>query len=392
MISYIANVNPDPGSLALVLAGGGARAAYQVGILRSLARNFPKLEIPIVTGVSAGAINAAHLANSRESFPESVRQLTELWESITIDQVFRTDMPALALTMARWAVRLVSGGVNLSPPARGLVDTTPLRHFLEQALDTKEGLLTGIEENIRSGRLTAAGLTTTNYTNGESNTWIQSKDLSAWERPGRRSVGARLGIDHIMASCALPLFFPASKIGHDWHGDGGVRLTAPLSPALHLGASRMIAVSTQYTGQRAGALSQTPRDYPAPATIIGLLLDAIFLDMLDYDALTIQRVNALLEAHPSPQETGFHPVKLLLIRPSQDLGVIANKFEAELPPTFRFVTRGLGTREARRADLLATLMFQPGYIREMIAIGEKDGDKRREEIAEFLAPVHQEMS
>jgi NTE family protein len=114
--------------------------------------------------------------------------------------------------------------------------------------------------------------------------------------------------------------------------------------------------------------------------------------MLDYDALTIQRVNALLEAHPSPHETGFHPVKLLLIRPSQDLGVIANEFEAQLPPTFRFVTRGLGTQESRRADLLATLMFQPRYIHEMIAIGEKDGDKRRDEIAEFLAPVHQEMS
>jgi NTE family protein len=388
----ITPVNPDSGSLALVLAGGGARAAYQVGFLRSLARHFPELEFPILTGVSAGAINAAHLANSRESLPDSVRQLTELWENLTIDQVFRTDMPALALTMARWAMRLVSGGVKFSTPARGLVDTTPLRRFLEQALNTHDGFLHGIEENIRNGRLSAIGLTTTNYTNGDSNTWIQSSAITNWEVPGRRSVNARLGIDHIMASCALPLFFPAAKIGHDWHGDGGVRLTAPLSPALHLGARRMIAVSTQYAGPRAGALSQTPRDYPSPATIIGLLLDSIFLDMLDYDALTIQRVNTLLEAHPSPKETGLHPVKLLLIRPSQDLSVIANEFESELPATFRFVTRGLGTQETRRADMLATLMFQPGYIRRMIAIGEKDGDKRHEEVAEFLARDHQEIS
>ena len=385
-------MNPDPGSLALVLAGGGARAAYQVGFLRSLARHFPKLEFPIVTGVSAGAINAAHLANSREPFPETVRQLTELWEDITIDQVFRTDLPALALTMTRWAVRLVSGGVNLSPPARGLVDSTPLRRFLERPPDPSDGPLPGIEENIRRGRLSAVGLTTTNYTNGESITWVQSGALASWERPGRRSVSAHLGIDHIMASCALPLFFPAAKIGHDWHGDGGVRLTAPLSPALHLGARRMIAVSTQYTGRRAGALSQAAHDYPAPATIIGLLLDSVFLDNLDYDALTIQRVNALLEAHPSPQETGFHPVKLLLIRPSQDLGVIANEFESELPRTFRFATRGLGTRETRRADMLATLMFQPGYIRRMIAIGEQDGDRRHDEVAAFLRPEPSEKS
>lgn len=380
-------MNPDPGKLALVLAGGGARAAYQVGLLRSLARHFPELEFPILTGVSAGAINAAHLANNRGPFPEAVLELSALWESITIDQVFRTDLPDLALTMARWAVRLVSGGVNLSPPARGFVNTAPLRRFLEHALGSTDGDLPGIGENIRRGRLDAIGLTTTNYTNGESNTWIQTAEPVKWERPGRHSVTARIGIDHIMASCALPLFFPAARIGHDWHGDGGVRLTAPLSPALHLGARRIIAVSTQNAGRRhAGALSQTPRDYPAPATIIGLLLDSVFLDMLDYDALNIDRVNALLEAHPNPLETGFHPVKLLVIRPSRDLGVIANEFEPKLPRTFRFVTRGLGTREARRADMLATLMFQPGYIRKLISIGELDGDRRRDEIAAFLAP------
>ena len=380
-------MNPDPGKLALVLAGGGARAAYQVGFLRSVAKHFPELEFPVLTGVSAGAINATHLANSRDPLPETVRRLTALWDGLTIDQVFRTDLPALAFTMARWAVRLVSGGVNLSPPARGLVDTAPLRRFLECALSAKDGRLSGVEDNIRSGRLAAFGLTTTNYTNGESNTWIQGgNDLAGWERPGRRSVPARLGIDHIMASCALPLFFPAAKIGNDWHGDGGLRLTAPLSPALHLGARRIIAISTQYAGHRFDAMSQTPHDYPSPATIIGLLLDSVFLDMLDYDALTIQRVNALIESNAHPQETGFSTVKLLLIRPSQDLGVIANEFEADLPGTFRFVTRGLGTQETRRADMLATLMFHPGYIRRMIAIGEADADQRHDEIAAFITP------
>ena len=377
-------MNPDPGKLALVLAGGGARAAYQVGFLRGVAKHFPALEFPVLTGVSAGAINAAHLANSRDPLPESVRQLSALWEGLTIDQVFRTDMPALAITMLRWAVRLVSGGVNISPPAQGLVDTSPLRRFLENALAVRDGRLSGVDDNIRLGRLAAFGLTTTNYANGESNTWIQGSGLSGWAGPGRRSIPAEIGVEHIMASCSLPLFFPAARIGGDWHGDGGVRLTAPLSPALHLGARRIIAISTQYVGYRDGAQNHAPQDYPSPATILGIIFDAVFLDMLDYDAINIRRINSLLESHPHAGDTGFHEVQLLLVRPSLDLGAIANEFETDLPRTFRFVTRGLGTRETRRADMLATLMFQPGYIRRMIAIGEADAENRRDELAAFL--------
>lgn len=379
-------MNPAPGKLGLVLGGGGARAAYQAGFLRSLTRDFPETRFPIITGVSAGAINAAHLANARTPLPEAVGRLAELWEALTIDQVFRTDLPALAFTMARWAVRLVSGGVNLSPPAHGFVDTRPLRRFLENALGASGGqALAGIADNIRDGRLSSVALTTTNYTTGESNSWVQGAGVEPWSRPGRRSMEACLGVDHIMASCALPLFFPATRIGRDWHGDGGVRLTAPLSPALHLGAERVLAISTQHIGGRPGAMSQTPHDYPSPATILGLLLDAVFLDMLDYDALNTRRFTSLVESHPEPGRTGMRAVKTLLIRPSQDLGVIANEFETGLPRTFRFATRGLGTRETRRADLLATLMFQPAYIRRVIAIGERDGEARRDELAAFLA-------
>ena len=379
-------MEPESGKLALVLAGGGARAAYQVGFLRQLSRHFPELNFPVLTGVSAGAINAAHLANTADAFPVAMDKLVNLWEGLTIDQVFRTDLPAIASIMSKWALRLVSGGMYLSPPARGMVDNTPLRRFLEKALGAADGHLPGVEENIRTGRLSALGLTTTNYSNGESNTWIQGSNLSDWERPGRRSIQDRISIDHIMASSALPLFFPAGQIGNDWHGDGGVRLTSPLSPAMHLGANRMIAISTQYTGfHRPSALSQSPHEYPSPATLIGLMLDSVFLDMLDYDALNTRRVNALLEAHSHPQDTGLHPVQLLLIRPSVDLSMLANEYESRLPRTFRFATRGLGTREARRSDMLATLLFEHGYIRRMIAIGENDCTKRLEEIAAFLA-------
>ncbi len=375
----------DPARLALVLGGGGARAAYQVGFLRSLARAFPDLHFPILTGVSAGAINAAHLANSLDDLPRSVERLTELWQGITVDQVFRTDLPTLGMTMLRWALRLVSGGVTLSPPTRGLVNTAPLHRFLRHALASPDGMLRGIDENIRRGRLAAIGITTTNYGSGQSVTWAQGEAIPMWERPGRHGMLTTLTVDHIMASCALPLFFPAVQLGDDWHGDGGLRLTAPLSPAMHLGAERMIVLSTHYAGDAvAGRRPVISRGYPPPATVIGLLLESVFMDMLDHDVQTTQRLNRLVIDHPHAAETGVRPVEVLLVRPSQDLGRMANKFESELPRTFRFVTRGLGTRETRRADLLATLLFQPGYIARMIEVGEQDGDRRREEVAAFL--------
>jgi len=373
----------DSAKLALVLGGGGARAAYQVGFLRSMARAFPDLQFPILTGVSAGAINAAHLANTSEDFPQAVERLAALWTGLTIDQVFRTDMPSLAAIMMRWALRLVSGGAPLSP-TRGLLDTAPLCRFLKKALDTSDGTLRGIDENIRAGRLSAVGITTTNYGNAESVTWAQGHNIPVWRRPGRQSMMTTLTVDHILASCALPLFFPAVQLGDDWHGDGGLRLTAPLSPALHLGAGKMIGISTQYAGPRPETQPGKPANYPPPATIIGLLLESVFLDMLDADALAMSRVNQLLIDHPHALESGMHPAKLLLIRPSRDLAAIANQFERELPRTFRFVSRGLGTRESRRADLLATVLFQPRYIARMMEIGEQDGDRRREEIAAFL--------
>jgi len=375
----------DSAKLALVLGGGGARAAYQAGFLRSLARAYPDLRFPILTGVSAGAINAAHLANSAQDFPQTVERLVELWSGLTIDRVFRTDIASIGAIMARWALRLVSGGGALSPAPRGLVDASPLHRFLKKALNSPDGALRGIDENLRAGRLAAVGITTTHYGSGESVTWAQGRDIPTWRRPGRQSMMTTLAVEHILASCALPLFFPAVQLGNDWHGDGGLRLTAPLSPALHLGAEKMIAISTQYVGPAPEAQPSKPQAYPPPATIIGLLLESVFLDMLDADAQAMRMINQLVADHPRAAERGLRPVELLLIRPSRDLSALANQFERELPPVFRFVTRGLGTRESRRADLLATVLFQPRYIARMIEIGEQDGDRRREEIAAFLA-------
>lgn len=379
-------MNPVPENLALVLGGGGARAAYQAGFLRQVAKQFPELQIPIITGVSAGSINAAFLANWQGSFETGAQRLAELWKGITPDQIFYSSSLALATNVCRWGLRLISGGARVPVPTRGLVDTAPLRKFLCGALKTPNGALTGIAENIRRGRLKAAAVTTTNYGTGQSVTWSQGDNLEMWERPLRRSAMTELTVDHVMGSCALPLFFPAVQIGSSWHGDGGIRLTAPLSPALHLGAQRIFTISTRYMKSYAEADQRISLSYPPPATVIGVLLNAIFLDALDHDALVMERTTQLASQLPAEQRMRLRPVELLVVRPSQDLEALAADYERTLPRGFRYMIRGLGTRETPRTGLLATVLFAPEYVRRIIEIGEQDAASKAKELQQFLAP------
>jgi len=378
-------MNDLPRNFALTLGAGGARAAYQVGVLRFLARLFPDLCIPILTGVSAGAINTAFLANYTGRFADGTDRLRELWQGLTLDRIFRSNAISLAMNVARWGMRLVSGGMQLSPPTRGLVDTAPLRSFLHGALGTTDGTLHGVAENLRSGRLRSVGVTTTNYATGQSVTWVQGERLSLWERPLRRGESTTLAVDHVMGSCALPLFFPAIRIGPHWHGDGGVHLTAPLSPALHLGAERIFAVSTRYLKSTREAEQPVTTGYPPPATVIGVLLNSVFLDMLDYDAMTLQRLNRLVVDLPEEKRMGLRQIQLLVMRPSRDLEPLASEYEPALPRSFRFLIRGLGTRETTSPAMLATLLFTPDYIRRLIEIGEQDAEARKDEIVQFLS-------
>src|SRR4051812_38883688 len=223
-------MNTKSPTTALLLAGGGARGAYQVGVLRSIARAYPELRFPILNGISAGAINAALLANCPEEFPAAVERLAGHWESLTLDQVFRTDFRALGANMARWFFRLVCGGrAHLLPPTRGLVDTDPLRRFLHRVLETPDGVLHGVEENIRRGRLSALGIATTKYPTAQSVTWLHGANAHGWDRMDRCGLPTTMTVEHIMASSSLPLVFPAARLENGWHGDGGIRLTAPLS-------------------------------------------------------------------------------------------------------------------------------------------------------------------
>jgi NTE family protein len=377
-------MHDPPAPLALVLAGGGARAAYQAGVLRYLARRFPDLQMPILSGVSAGAVNIATLANSTENFADAVERLTSLWSNISIDQVFHTGTFSLGAHLLQWALRLVSGGGRFAPAPRGLVDTAPMRRFFYDAYQTNDGSLPGIARNLEQGRLKAVAITSTNYATGQSVTWVQGEQLTMWERPLRHSLETTLTVENIMASCALPLFFPAIRLDNGWHGDGGVRLLAPLSPALHLGAGSILAISTRCEQPPDEAAQRAACEYPPPAKVIGVLMNAVFLDMLEYDTMTIHRLNALLRGIPEEQRKGLRIVRTLTLRPSCDLEALAAGYEPALPQPFRFLVRSLGTREPESSGLLATLMFTREYAQRLIEAGEQDGERQHDEIARFL--------
>jgi NTE family protein len=372
----------DP--LGLVIGGGGARAAYQVGALRYIAGRFPDLKIPIVTGVSAGAISAALLASHHGSFKQAVDELVSLWGNLRIEDVFRVDAPSLAWSGVRWGFQLLSGGVGRGVRVKGLMDTSPLRDYLSEALHAVDGELTGVQYNLAKGRLQAVALSTSSYTTGQSMTWIQGCDIREWERPQRRSRNTVLTVDHVMASSALPLVFPAVKIGDAWYGDGGIRLAAPLSPALHLGAERILAISTRYDRDQQEGDRPEVLGYPPPAQVMGSIMNSVFLDLIDQDALRLERLNRLLERLPEGEREGLRSIKLLILKPSVDLGRLANEFEPQLPKTFRFLMRGLGTKQTESPDFLSLLLFQPDYLSRLIEIGEADAEAQSEAIDAFI--------
>lgn len=377
----------ETGPLAIIMGGGGARAAYQVGFLKALARRFPDLDVPILTGVSAGAINAVHLAAHPGSFREAVEDLARLWGNLTMDRVFKVDSRSLAMNAFRWLAQLASGGRFTPSGVRSLIDTSPLRGFLALNFGGTTGPIPGIAEKIAAGRLRALAVSTSSYSTGLSITWVQGDDrVEEWTRPLRRGRRARITLDHIMASAAIPLFFPAVRIGREWYGDGGIRLAAPLSPALQLGGTRLLAISTRFDRMESEADRPTIQGHPPPAQIIGSLLNSVFLDLLDQDAWRVEAMNTLLAHVPPGRQDHFRTVQILTMRPSRDLGRMAQEYEHDLPGTFRFLVRGLGTRETDSPDMLSFLLFEPHYLNRLIEMGERDGEARIGELEGLIEP------
>jgi NTE family protein len=381
----VAAIPPPRDDLAIVLDGGGARAAYQVGLLRWIARRHPDLQLRVITGVSAGAINAVFLASHRGPLSAAVDDLSKVWASLTIDHVFRVDTRSLVGNLWQWGLRLVSGGRAIAPPLSGLLDTTQLRRTLDAAFTVGPGgEIAGIGGNLDAGRLAALAVVTSSYTTGRSVAWVQGRDIQDWERPSRRSRQTRITVDHVMASTALPLLFPAVKLENAWYGDGGIRCTAPLAAAIHLGANRILAFSTRYRASENEAERPQVQGYPPPMQIAGQLLNAVFLDDHDRDALNLERINHLLEHLPPEKRRGLRVVDLVLIRPSQDIGRLAADYEVRLPRVFRHLARSAGARDTTSPDLLSLLMFDPEYLKALMAIGEADAEARADDIDAIL--------
>lgn len=354
--------------LALVLSGGGARAAYQVGVLSGIAERLPNVRFPILTGVSAGAINTAFLAAHPGPLPEAVAALRESWGHLTTDTVFRAPARSLTAAALRWAFYTLLGQRRGPTAVRGILDTAPLRAFLTRHVDPA-----AIEANLTEGRLRAVALTATSLASGRGVTFVQGPpDMPMWSRAMREAVRARLSVDHIMASAAIPILFPAVRLTGGFFGDGGVRQIAPLAPALHLGGRAVLAIGLRSV-QRA-RVEEPLSTYPSAVALMGLMLETVFLNALEADAERLERINALLAAVPpgSAAPDGLRPVQLMLMRPSRDLGALALEHMKRLPWHLRWLVRRMGGERADAADFMSYLLFEPPYTSRVMELGHED--------------------
>ncbi len=372
--------NTDTTDLALVLSGGGARAAYQAGVVCAIAEQAQDLSVPILTGVSAGAINTISLASHPGPFGESAKVLRDEWSRLTIDHVYRVQVQGLWRPAFRWLGRRLLGREH-DTVVRGLFDMSPLCEFLSGQRD-----LANIEAKIVGGEVRAVALSATCYGSGQTVTFVQgTNDLTMWERSQRKAVRQPLTWDHVLASAAIPLVFPAVQLGRAHYGDGSVRQAAPLAPAIHLGARRILAIGMRPVWGRR-LFQRNLGEYPSAAQIIGTLFHAIFLDALDADAERLERVNRTLEALPEASlPDGLRPIDLLVLRPSQDLGAMARPHWNRLPPVMRSLVRSIGGRREGSADFLSYLLFDPAYTTPLMELGYEDTMANWGMIERFLA-------
>ena len=370
--------------IGLILPGGGARAAYQVGVLRAVAELLPAgapNPFPVIAGTSAGAINAALMASYGGEYHQGVTKLEELWAGIHSETVFKTDSLTIFKTIFHWMAAVFSGGMNRHNPL-SLLDNAPLRKLLEDNIRFPQ-----IQAAIDSGALDALAITASGYTSARSISFFQAKQgAKPWHRTRRLGQAVEINLDHVMASVALPVIFPAVKIGREYFGDGSLRQAAPLSPVLHLGADRVLVVAVR--NEQPNLLPEKADDvaYPSLGQIAGYLLDTLFMDSIYGDLERLQRINNTVSRIPDRpgEEQPLKVVDTLVITPSEDMRDIAQRHKNEFPRSVRLLLSGVGGLHRSGSQLLSYLLFESGYCKDLIELGRKDAHAQSDKLLEFI--------
>lgn len=391
----------------LVLTAGGARGAYQAGVLKRIGEIKALQRGPspfrIIAGASAGAINGATLACHQSSLQQGAETLANLWGALTFDKVIRYDVPALANTVRKMAMDMALGGLIGGGRLESLMDTAPLRAFLRTHMD-----FSGIANSVKRGDLYALAITATGYHSGKSYTFVEgAAGHRLWNKSRRVALPASITLEHVCASAAIPLVFPPVPLtindGTAYFGDGALRLTTPLSPAIRLGATRLLAIGVRCANaaddllrtemaENSSGVAPEHMQRPPLSQILGVFMNAIFLDHLDADLDHLKRMNDLISAYPprtlgKPTHAIQEPMRIvepLSIAPSEDIAVLAKTLAHRMPRAIRYVMDGLGTPDAKSADLTSFLLFDSAFTRELIQLGYRDASQRADEIEAFL--------
>jgi NTE family protein len=370
--------------IGLVLTGGGARAAYQVGVLRALA-NFVPTGAPspfqIVCGTSAGAINATAIAAGAADFRRAVCRLLNIWTNFRAGHIYRADVRGIAACGARWLSAVLLGGIGKHNSV-SLLDNSPLAALLSQVT------FADIKRSIDAGHLTALAITASSYGSGQSITFYQgASSLKDWKHARRVGVRAELGVQHLMASAAIPFFFPPVAIDDKYYGDGSTCQIAPISPSLHLGADRVLVVSVSRPPTGAASPAQREERPPSLAQIAGHALNSNSIDALDADLERLDRINRTVARIPMSADSPFRHLKhvdYLLLSPSQEFDQIAQRYVRELPWPVRAFLRGIGAMRRTGSNLASYVLFEKGFCRALIQLGYQDTIARHDEVRAFL--------